>query len=304
MGWITPLTEQKTSPRDVELAELAARQRGLVTRSQLAELGVRDGAIAARVRAGRLHRIHRGVYAVGHPGLTFEARCLAATLAGGPEAALSHRAATALWGLLPPSPEPFDVTTTQRGRQGAKGIVLHRSRHPPEATTHQGIRVTTIPRTLLDLAATTARHDLERAIREAQAQRLVTRDILLAFMDRSPGRPGVPALSKAVGGGEVTRSALERSFLALIDHAGIARPEVNVRVAGLEVDFLWRHERLVVETDGFAAHATHHGFERDREREAVLARAGLRMQRFSWRQVTERPREVTNTLLALVKSAG
>lgn len=304
MGWITPLTEQKTSPRDVELAELAARQRGLVTRSQLAELGVRDSAVAARVRAGRLHRILRGVYAVGHPGLTFEARCLAATLAGGPEAALSHRAATALWGLLPPSPEPFDVTTTQRGRDGAKGIVLHRSRHPPEATTHQGIRVTTIPRTLLDLAATTARRDLERAIREAQAQRLVARDTLLSVVDHHTGRPGALALRTAVGRGEVTRSTLERCFLALIESAGIPRPEVNARVAGLEVDFLWRHHGLVVETDGFASHATHHGFERDREREAALARAGLRMQRFSWRQVTEWPRQVTATLRALLKATG
>lgn len=102
----------------------------------------------------------------------------------------------------------------------------------------------------------------------------------------------------------MTRSTLERCFLALIDSAGIPRPEVNARVAGLEVDFLWRHHGLVVETDGFASHATHHGFERDREREAALARAGLRMQRFSWRQVTQRPLEVTATLRALLKATG
>lgn len=295
------LEDQETRPRggDGRLPALAARQHGLITSSQLAALGFAPSAIRARLWAGRLHRVHRGVYAVGHPGLTFEARCLAAVMATGNDGLLSHRAAAALWGLGRPPAEPFDVTTARRTREGSAGIRLHRVRRPPEATKIKGIPVTTVPRTLLDLAATAPASELERAVREAHAVRAVRAGELNAFVDRVANRPGAPALRQALGRSSTTRSALERAFLALCRRAGLEPPEINQIAAGLEVDFVWPDRGIVVETDGAATHATRHGFERDRERDATLARAGMRVLRFCDRQITRRPAEVVETLSAV-----
>lgn len=291
---------KEKGPGGVEgrLAALAGRQHGLVTSRQLTALGVTYAAACKRARAGRLHRIHLGVYAVGHPGLTFEARCLAAVMAAGPCAVLSHRAAAALWQLCRPPAPPFDVITQRRSRHGPEGIRLHRVRGAPQVTRLRGTPVTTVAQTLLDLAATVPRHELERAIREAHAIRAVDREELRRFVRRAGGRPGAPALRDALGLTSATRSVLERRFLALCRRSGLEPPGVNESAAGVEVDFLWESHRLVVEVDGFTTHATRHGFESDREHEARLTQAGLQVLRFSDRQITQRPGEVLATLRA------
>lgn len=282
------------------MAALAARQHGLVTTRQLVTLGFPSSAILRRVRAGRLHLVHRHVYAVGHRGLSFDARCLAAVMAGGAGSALTARAALALWGVLAQPPEPFDVTTVKRSREGAPGIVLHRPRRPPQIASHRGVPVATIPQALLDLAATRPGHELDRAIREAHATGRVNRVWLEMFVEQAAGRPGAPALRRALGLQGNTRSRPERRLLALCRRAGIERPQVNQEVAGLEVDFFWPQHGLVVEADTFATHGTRHAFERDRRRDAILARAGVRVLRFSDLQIDQAQAMVVDTLHAVM----
>lgn len=220
-------------------------------------------------------------------------------MAVGSDAALSHLAAAALWHLLPYPPQPFDVTTARRNLRGPAGVRLHRPRHPPQTTRHRGVPVTTVPQTLLDLAASRPRRELERAIREAHARWLVWPQTLVRFVASAKGRPGAPALREAVGLEGPSRSAFERKFLALCRRQRLPLPLVNTPVAEETVDFFWPAQRLVVETDGYATHSTRDGFEHDRRLDATLARAGIRVQRFSWRQLTERPGEVVSTLQAL-----
>lgn len=301
MGDIDYVERHKRRPRDPALASLASRQHGLVTTRQLRALGFGGPAILRRVEAGRLHIVHRRVYAVGHPGLSFDARCMAAVMAAGQETGLASPAAVALWHCLPPPPEPFDVVSSRRNRRGPDGIVLHRPRQPPELTRIRGIPVLTLPHALLDLAARRPQAELDRAIREAYATGRADHDRLIAFAQQhAPGRPGAPALRQALGLQAGTRSRVERQFLALCRRVGIEIPLRNQRVAGLQVDFHWPQHGLVVETDTFATHGTRHAFERDRQREAILARAGIRTLRFSDTQIERTETVVGDTLRALI----
>lgn len=169
-----------------------------------------------------------------------------------------------------------------------------------EVTVHDRVPVTTVARTMLDLAATFPRRTVERALDQAEVLRVFDLGALHAVVEAHRGRPGAPllgaVLEQHVVGETVSRSALEEAFLALCACYGIARPRVNTRVAGLEVDFHWPRRRLVIEVDGFAFHRTRAAFERDRERDAILAAAGIRVLRFSHRQVTLRPVEVAAAL--------
>ena len=288
---------------DARIAALAARQHGVVSRAQLFALGARAHQIDDRVNAGRLVPLHRGVYAVGHAALRIEGRWLAAVLACGPGAVLSHRDAAALWELASAGTGQVHVSVPGRaGRRRRDGIVVHRptSLPPEQATTRRGIPVTSPARTLVDFAEVSRRPALVRAVAQSEVVRVFDLTAVEEAIAAQPGRTGARRLARVlddqVGEVSVTRSELEARFLDIAAAAGLPRPRVNAVVAGLEVDFLWATLGLVVETDGFRFHGTRSAFERDRERDAVLMAAGLRVLRFTHRAVVRTPRTVQRTL--------
>jgi predicted transcriptional regulator of viral defense system len=289
-------------PSDRRIARLAERQHGVVARRQLEAIGLGRGAIAHRIGAGRLHRVHHGVYAVGHTVLTVNGRRMAAVLAGGPGAVLSHASAAALWEIRPSAAARIDVSVrTPGGRAKRPGLRIHRTPtlRADEITEHQGIRVTTPARTLLDLAATLSRRALERALDEAEIHGLYDLRALEAIVNAHRQERGAAKLRQALdldGDPALTKSELEELMLALCHEHGLPRPQVNEDVAGLEVDFVFADQRLAVEADSWTYHRTRRAFERDRERDAILARAGYRTLRFTHRQLTLRPAEVAATI--------
>ena len=294
---------------DRRVARRAAQQHGVVSRDDLLEAGLGRGAIAHRIRVGRLHPIHRGVYAVGHPTLSERGRWLAAVLACGDRALLSHACAAAHLGLRPASPARIDVTLdTRAGRDPSHAIRFHRPRTPvpqSEREVHDAIPVTSVSRTLLDLAAIVSVPSLARAVEQAEALRVFDLRAVhdtLARHPRHPGAASLRAVLETYRDDVLTRSKLEAIFLALCATHGVPRPcAVNTLVHGHEVDFLWRQQRLVVDTDGGRTHGTRAAFERDRARDAQLTVAGYRVVRFTERQVTTDPASVATTLRALVQ---
>jgi len=266
-----------TTP-DARLARLAARQYGVVSIAQLYELGFDRYAVRRRVEGGRLHRLHRGVYAVGHTIVNGSGRWLAAVLACGDGAVLSHRSAAALWGMRPNAAAQIDVIVPHTSGVRSNGrIVVHRSRRPIEALVRDGIPVTTAGRTLADLATALPRRQLEKACEMAEALQL---NVVI-----DADHPGAKRLAEIDHDlTHTTRSPLEDEFLELCDRHDIPRPRVNTVVEGIEVDFCWHEERLIVETDG-RQHLTRPAFESDRERDALLTSLGWRVMRFTRRQV-------------------
>jgi len=221
-------TREELGPR---VAALAARQYGVVARRQLLRLGLSSQQIERLIRAGALHPIHRGVYAVGHPRLTREGRWMAAVLAGGPTAVLSHQSAGIHWAVLRPSPLMPQITTATRGR-ARPGISVHYSQlRRDEVTAHNGIPVTTVARTLLDLAAVLDRHRLERALAEAEHRRYADSPSLAELIERHRGRRGLATLRAVLSSGHArrgrTRSPLEDRFLRFVDGHGLERPDLN-----------------------------------------------------------------------------
>ena len=252
-----------------------------------------------RVRAGRLHRIHRGVYAVGHTRLSRNGRFMAAVLAYDAGAVISHRSAAALWGLTGEAPVRVDITRPSAGGRQHPGIAFHRTRRLPdhERTTKDGIPVTTVARTLLDLAD---RDSVEGAVASADRKELLDVNAVHRTIADNPGRRGTKRLLAALDAPVLTRSELEEAFRALVDRAGLPRPRLNARVAGLEVDFHWPDHDLVVEADGYRYHRGRAAQENDRRREAILARASIRTHRFTHRQIVRDPHDVEDTLRALL----
>jgi very-short-patch-repair endonuclease len=259
---------RQVSTPDVAAADLAARQHGVVARAQLLALGFDAGAITYRVKAGRLHPVHRGVYAAGHRPPSPLARAMAAVLACGPDALLSHRSAGALWRILPTWPVRSDVTAPTSRRH--RGIHVHRSPHA-ETTTHYGIRVTTPARTLVDLADVLPPKHLTRALNEAQVQRLISPAELTTLFTRYPGRR-TAQLTPERG---ATKSTLEDDFTRFLKRHRLPLPERNQTIAGHEVDAVYRDHRLVIELDSRQFHATTQAFENDRDRDADLLNAGF-----------------------------
>jgi very-short-patch-repair endonuclease len=284
------------------VAALLDRQLGVVHRDQLRVAGLSDTAIRGRIGSGVLLRVHRGVYAAGHRALRSEARWLAAVLACGDGAALSHRSAAALWGLRASGRERVDVTAP--GSRGLRDplIDLHRARlEPAEVTVHGGIPVTTVARTLGDLAGVVPGPALERALTQAESVGLYDHDALRAVSERFRGRRGARALHAALRTPPAfTRSELEARMLALCDAYELPRPHVNVRVCGHEVDFLWPAARLIVETDGYAFHRSRAAFERDRRRDAELILAGYRVIRITHARLSTDAAGVAATIRALL----
>jgi hypothetical protein len=286
----------KSDTLDSRVAKIAARQHGAITAKQLATTGLGRSAISERVRSGRLHRIHQGVYAVGHRGLSLHGRFMAAVLACGPGAVLSHTSAAVLWKLLRPIDGPVHVSIpATSGRKPRRGIHLHRcaSLHQPRPpaepspspsslpirggrgrrllTTHRDrIPVTTVPRTIEDLDGYVPPRLYRRAKRQAELMGIDLEGV------ESDG----------------TRSDLESLFLDLCALHHLPPPEVNVKLGRWEVDFLWRLQHLVVETDYWTYHRGSVAFEDDHARDLDLHAAGYTVLRFTDRQLEGEPERV------------
>ena len=296
-------------PVDQRIARLAEGQHGVVGRRQLELLGLARGSIEGRLRRGQLHLVHHGIYAVGHGLISKEGRWMAAVLACGDGAALSHRAAGWLLGILPLG-DGLPEVTRPKGWRPQPGIVQHRSPlSPDEVEIVSGIPVTGLSRTLLDLAAVLPRERLEQAMNEAEVRGLTDRVSVPALLVRYPRRPGTVALrailddaGKARG---VTRRELERRFAAVLASTDLPRPHRNadVAVAGrfFEVDCLWRAQRLIVELDGGFVHGTWRTSERDRERDRLLIADGWRVVRITWRQLGDDAPAVVADLRRLLR---
>jgi very-short-patch-repair endonuclease len=277
----------------VEIAALAGAQYGVVSRAQLRTLGLGVAGIDHRVRGGRLHLVHRGVYAVGHAVLTTEGRWMAAVLACGSGAVLSHASAAAAWDLRPVGAGAIHVTIPRSpGRAARSGIRLHRSRivERHDTTVHRGIPITTPARTLIDLSRSLKGRPLEHAIDLADQRGLIDFDQLRQAKSASLQA----VLSRYCAA--PTRSELEERFLRLCDDHGLPRPETNTRIEGIEVDFVWRDRRLIVEVDGYAYHRSPSAFEADRERDVKLTVADWSVLRFTWAQITRRQSWVADAI--------
>jgi very-short-patch-repair endonuclease len=260
--------------------------------------------------AGRLHRLHTGVYAVGHPVLGRRGRWMAAVLACGPGAALSHASAAALWELRASASTWIDVTVPRTGKRTRERIRVHRPRTlgPDEVTTRDEIPVTTPGRTIVDMAATLQESRLEHLLDQAEIRELTDYPALEALARAHPGHCGAGRLRAALrrhdAGTNVARSDLEILFKELCRARGLPAPRVNHRVEGKEVDFLFEAQKLVVETDSWRYHKTRHAFENDRARDAKLARAGYRTLRFTDTQIADRAAAVADTIaVALVQGS-
>jgi very-short-patch-repair endonuclease len=285
-------------PPDARVAWVAARQHGVIAHDQLARAGITRWGVQRRVAAGWLHRRHLGVFAVGHPALTDRGRFAAAVLAGGAGAVLSHRSAAALWGLTPET-AVVDVTVPGRRCAGPDGVVVHSGRLAARDVTRiDGIPVTGLARTLLDLAEVASLEQLVEAIDRAGNR--LRPGVMSSMLAEHRGRHGLKALKQALlitrPQDVLTRSELERRALKLIAAARLPGPEVNVRLHRYEVDLLWRPQRLVVELDGRRWHDTPAARERDSRRDTNLLCAGYRVMRLTWRQVVNDPDWVSNRL--------
>jgi very-short-patch-repair endonuclease len=297
--------ETRHTPLDLSIAALASGQYGVVSLAQLVQLGVSASGVRERVRRGGLHRLYRGVYAVGHCVVPRHGRWLAAVLACGPGAVLSHRDAAALLGLRPSDRRLIDVTTPRAGGRAIDGIDAHRSRlTSADRTTVDGIPCTSVARTLLDLASTDAP--------QAQVDKAVDRAVTLNSFDltavndvlaRSNGRRGAPRLRRAVRNYEPTaaREGIEQRLLRWIKAADLPLPHVNQWIGDKEVDFIWPEHGVVVETDGYADHGGPNARRNDNQRDRELQLDGWRVIRFTWDDGRE---TVVRTLKAFLTSAG
>jgi very-short-patch-repair endonuclease len=287
---------------EAEIAALAERQYGVVATRQLVALGWSQQAVAKRVAVGRLHRVHHGVYAVGHRVLGRHGRWMAAVLAGGPDAVLSHVSAAALWEMRASEATWIDITVPRTGRRSRPALRVHRPRRllPDEVTIRHRIPVTSASRTVLDMAARLPPTRLYRLLDQVEIRELTDYTALSAVAAAHPGHRGARKLREALrtheAGTDATKSDLEALFLGLCHHHGLPTPRVNPTVAGKEVDFLFADGRLVVETDSWRYHKTRQAFENDRARDARLARAGYRTLRFTDRQLEREPGMVAETV--------
>jgi Transcriptional regulator, AbiEi antitoxin/Protein of unknown function (DUF559) len=292
---------EQRAVRERSLAKLAERQHGVVAKRQLAAHGLGRGAIANRVKLGHLHPVHRGVYAVGQRRLTRYGRWMAAVLAGGDRALLSYASAAALWGLVDSRRGPVDVTAPS-GRGGRAGIALHRNEIPgDERATSAHIPVTSVPRTLVDLAGVLDEGGLRRAFEEADRLRLLDMGALVLSCERAKRRRRIRnlwALIEEARPPAYPRSALENRFLDFCRaHLGdLPPPATNVLILGHEVDAYWPRHLVVVELDGFAYHRHRAAFERDRARDAAMQAAGYRVIRLTYRRLEQEPAHVATEL--------
>ena len=279
---------------DQAIADLAGRQKGNVTRSQLLALGLKPGAIDYRIATGRLHPRFRGVYLVGHVAEPPYSREFGAVLACGDGAVLSHRSAAVLLAMIAPSPDWWEihVSIPSRSTRGHAGIRVHRvpSLERTDVGTCQDVPCTSPARTLIDFAEHAQLREIERAYHEALAQRLLKRADLQSLLQRVRGHRGAPLIKTLIetdGGSTLTRSQAEELFLAMVRSARLPQPAVNARLHGYEADFHWRHKRLIVEIDSGRWHGIPAAVDRDRRRDAHLRSNGWTVLRYSFKQLTD-----------------
>jgi hypothetical protein len=282
---------------------LAARQHGVVSRRQLLALGVGPDAITYRLKVKRLHVIHRGVYALGHARLTLRGHWLAAVLACGDRALLSHHHAAALWGLTRWARAPIHVSSTS-GRS-RPGIVVHEGQiHRHDRAVVDQIPVTSVARTLLDLAEVVDEQSLGRAFEEADRLRMLDLGALERTRKRGFGRKGVGSVGRLIAAARepaTPSSPLEDRFAAFCHTHGLPPPSLNCSVLGFEVDAHWPSKHLIVELDGFAFHRHRAAFERDRARDTALQVAGYRVVRLTHRRLDREGKRVAEELRLLLR---
>jgi very-short-patch-repair endonuclease len=284
---------------------LASMQHGVVALFQLLELGYTMSAIKHRAAKGRLHRGRPGVYAVGRPDLTREGEWMAAVLSCGPEAALSHGSAAALWGIRHERERCIHVTLPAKTDRHQAGIVTHRRSMlgVGDVTRHSAIPVTTPVRTIMDLATRLPATALEAAVNEAGKRGLVDPERLRADVEVRKGQHGVRPLRAILDRATfaLTDSELERRFLPIVRRSGLGVPRTQAPVNGFRVDFYWPDLGLVVETDGLRYHRTPAEQARDRVRDQAHTAAGLTHLRFTHWQVRYEPMYVQETLKAVAR---
>jgi very-short-patch-repair endonuclease len=314
-----PAETAKTVPRepilrsrddDRWLAAAAERQYGVVGRWQLIEVGWSDGAIKARVRHGRLHPLYAGVYRVGHVLLQREGRWMAAVLASGPDAVLSHWSAAALWAIRPNSRSIIDVTCPYKSRTRA-GIRRHHKALPAdEITVEEGIPVTSVPRTIFDLAATESDDVVENLLREMEFLELRDRLSLQDLIDRYPRRRGVRRVATAV---ERLRddppgrksSKLEERFAPFLRRHRLPLPRFNDWIIlgdkRFKVDCHWPGTNQIVELDGWQGHSSRTAFREDRARDRRLEVAGYSVTHITWNQLDDEAEAIASDLRVLLE---
>jgi very-short-patch-repair endonuclease len=283
---------------DSAIAAIAGPQHGVITREQLLGLGLTDGAILYRLKIGRLHRLHNGVYAVGHRPVSPFAHALAAVLACGPGAALSHGSAATLWGITSQWHTPLEVTAQSARRRSGLGIHRSRTLTPRDVTRHYDIPA----RTLLDNTPRLADKDLARAVNELRlAGYLKLGDVTELLTRHAPTRAG-NRLRGHVAHPEraPTRSEFEDAFLPFVERYHLPEPQVNTRVAGHEADIFFPEHKLVVELDSWEYHSDRAQFESDRDRDPDLLAAGIATVRLTWERFSLRPAREAARLQAIL----
>lgn len=294
---------------DDRIGALAEAQHGVVSRRQLLGLGVGSGAIESRVARGQLRRVQWGVYAVGHRSTGRESRWMAAVLSAGPDAVLSHRSAGALWRILPAMSILPEVTRrtriqTRPDLRGHSGRLIS-----DEVTRVDGIPVTSVPRTVLDIAACLTMPQLERALNEIEVRGITDKLSIPDLLERYPRQRGSAKLRALLADATalrgVTRQELEQRFGAVLRGTDLPLPRLNADVAVrgrfFEADCLWPEQRVIVELDGRAAHATRRAFESDRERDRLLQAEGWRVVRVTWRQLRDDAAAVVSDLERILR---
>jgi predicted transcriptional regulator of viral defense system len=298
----------KGRPRGQALAELARRQHGVVSIRQLEQLfGYSRAGVNHLVGSGKLHVVHRGVYAVGHMDLSQRGRALAAVLGVGPGALLSYRSAGWLWGIWRGAPEPLEVTAfVPRHHAAPRGVVRHRARNLDEVDRAmvEGIPVTSVARTQLDLAWKTRGDQLGRVLARSEELGLFDLQALHEVIERNRGHHGAKRLRKALAIYEApiySRSEFERRFVRRLVDAGLPRPATGWNVVGHEVDVFWPELDFGIELDAYETHGTRDAFERDHDRDLDFAAAGVETIRISERQFRREPGEMVERVAKLLE---
>jgi very-short-patch-repair endonuclease len=295
------------------MAELATRQHGVVSRQQLRELGLWDGAITARRASGQLHPLFRGTFAVGHRAIERKGRMLAAALACGEGTVISHGSAAELIGLWDRRLPVVHVIPPDSSGREIDGIRWHRVRLPDadEVELRDGISCTNASRTLVDMAGSTGWSSMRRLVEQAAVLRLLDIEEIDRILTRGRRR-GVPRLRSILAPWRETReqrpivrSRLEARLLPRLIEEGLPSPRCNVKLhldgRQLEIDLLWEEQRLAIETDGEETHGTRVAFQRDRWRDQLLVAAGYRTARVTWLQVRDEPNAVVNRIARMLK---
>lgn len=291
------------------MAALAKRQHGVVSIRQLqGPLGYAHAAVSRATAAGRLHHLHRGVYAVGHTDLSLQGHCLAAVLACGPRALLSHYSAAWLWGLSLTQPIPIHVTSPSP-RSRRPSIRLHRASTliAADRSLQENIPVTSVARTLLDQAALVDERRLRKLLKRSEERKLFDLAAVHDVLERNRGHGGNKPLRRALTLYEpppFTRSDFELGFYEAVLADGLPEPRVNFNVAGMELDLYWPDHRFAVELDLFETHGTRESFEEDRIRREELLLHGVEAINITQPRFAREPDAVLSRLRALLAERG